>query len=321
VITFDIKKKPFLPSDMKELLSMIKAGSYDIVVSSGSSPMVCLLLFLSGVPIRVGYNTSFISSLLLTNPVTLKKDQYAGAMYHALAEGLVRRFSEKKSGNNDFIPQAIASRQSQEAMNEFLLTKDISDRLSLEPDKNRKQTLILFHPGTSRLAIEKGILKTWSAESWAELACLSNSWAKETKLPLKLILCGGPDDQSIIEEILAVTGEDDVISAYGWTKNLSDLAALIQLSDMMVCVDSAPMHLAVGLGKPLVALFGPTNPYLLLPDRQHFKFVWDNKSASRQMFDGLGVDIAASTVFNTIKELVDQDFLLAEKACRFNSAL
>ncbi|MEM8739636.1 MAG: glycosyltransferase family 9 protein [Planctomycetota bacterium] len=43
------------------------------------------------------------------------------------------------------------------------------------------------------------------------------------------------------------------------------LMALIQSARLLVCNDSAPLHLAVGLDTPTVSLFGPTDPALTGP--------------------------------------------------------
>ncbi len=91
-----------------------------------------------------------------------------------------------------------------------------------------------------------------------------------------------------------------MVSAYGQTKSLADLAALIELCDLMVCVDSAPMHVAIGLRKPLVALFGPFNPALLVPNDPRFKTIWDSRGGTRTMFDRLGVNIPPQEVFEAI---------------------
>lgn len=46
---------------------------------------------------------------------------------------------------------------------------------------------------------------------------------------------------------------------------VGQLMALIQHAKVVVCNDSAPLHLAVGLGTPTVSLFGPTDPALVGP--------------------------------------------------------
>ena len=42
----------------------------------------------------------------------------------------------------------------------------------------------------------------------------------------------------------------------------------IRLSELMVTNDTGPMHVAAALGKPVVALFGPTEPRRTGPYRQ-----------------------------------------------------
>jgi len=251
---FDIKKRPLLPGDLLELCILLREGNYDTVISSGSSPLVGCLLFLSGIRQRIGYSSSFLSKLLLTNSVPLNKNQYAASMYHDLVQGLGLTAVP-------VVPKIRVPPDNELAMQNIVGSHPLK---------------IVIHPGTSRLAIQKGIIKTWPASSWASLI------SKLLKNPdVQVILAGGPDDELTINEIskaiqenLPSTGkQDSFVSAYGLTRSLADLAGLIAVSDLLICVDSAPMHIAVGLNKPLVAIFGPTDPKRLLPDSPNFKFL------------------------------------------------
>src|SRR5207249_7447055 len=49
---------------------------------------------------------------------------------------------------------------------------------------------------------------------------------------------------------------------------LSQLAALIQRAQICVTNDSGPMHLAVALDRPVVSIFGPTDPLWIGPYRR-----------------------------------------------------
>ena len=49
---------------------------------------------------------------------------------------------------------------------------------------------------------------------------------------------------------------------------LGCVAALIERSDLVLCHDSAAMHLGVALGRPLVCIVGPTNPHRTGPYRR-----------------------------------------------------
>ncbi len=261
VVTFDIKKRPLYGPDLIELLTILRAGDYDMVVSSGSSPMVSGLLFLSGIPRRIGYNSNRLARFLLTEPMPLNRYQYAGNMYHDLIADLPGAASALPA-----IPRIKAGASEKESMESLLaqLWRDaghVKGSAVASKSHERDRQRVLIHPGTSRLAILKGLNKTWSAENWCKLAELLSKEAG-----IDVILAGGPDDKEAIEQIQAQLKSDSkVISTYGHTRNLRELVALIDICDLMVCVDSAPMHLAVALGKPVVALFGPTNEAILLP--------------------------------------------------------
>jgi ADP-heptose:LPS heptosyltransferase len=253
VITFDIKKRPLMASDLLDMLSLMRNGNFDVVISSGASPAVAVLLFLSGIPRRIGYNANFLAPFLLTNPAPLNKNQYAASMYHDLVKGLGINVS---AGNP-----------------EICLTSDSRDKVKkLTASLSKTKKRVVIHPGTSQLAIIKGIFKTWPAKDWAKLIELLLQ-EKE----IEVILSGGPDDQKPVESILSalktrsITEDtNNFVSAYGKTKSLAELGALIESSDLLVCVDSAPMHVAVGLNKPVVALFAVTDPKRLLPEDKHF---------------------------------------------------
>ncbi len=315
-ITFDIKKRPLLTSDLMDLLFTIRNGGFDMVLSSGSSPMVSALLYLSGVPVRIGYASNMLSQLTLNKACPLNQSIYAGQMYHSLANGLKElvktesTFAGTTNGGGSslnensetlYLPKIKTESASREAMAKVLARAGLDDRL--EAKASRKNFVVLVHPGTSRLAQEKGIYKTWPAENWSLLAerILKEKTAGNGK-EIKLVLCGGPDDKEIIEAIETKMNNLQVVSTYGQTKSLMDLAALIELSDLFICVDSAPMHVAVGLGSELVALFGPTNPALLLPQAPEFAYVWDNKDNDRSMFDRKGVNLDPDIVFDTVKK-------------------
>ncbi len=250
VITFDIKKRPLMIQDLLELLGLMRNGNFDLVLSSGSSPLVSVLLFLSGIGKRIGYNSNLLSRFLLTNPVPLNKNQYAAGMYHDLVKGL--------GIEDDFLnPQICLSAESRKQIKSLISQKAI--------------TRIVIHPGTSKLAIIKGIFKTWPAKDWAHLIELLLN-----KKNIEVILAGGPDDKEPVDEIVKALNErgiadsDNLVMAYGKTKSLAELGALIEAADLLVCVDSAPMHMAVGLNKKTVALFAVTDPKKLLPNDKCF---------------------------------------------------
>jgi ADP-heptose:LPS heptosyltransferase len=58
-----------------------------------------------------------------------------------------------------------------------------------------------------------------------------------------------------------------VVDLAGMT-TLSELAALIHGSAICITNDSGPMHLAVALDRPVISIFGPTDPVWIGPYRR-----------------------------------------------------
>lgn len=71
-----------------------------------------------------------------------------------------------------------------------------------------------------------------------------------------MILTGGAAGP--LERIRALMTTEAV--NLGGRTTLRELACLYRQADLVVTTDSGPMHLAAGVGTPVVALFGPTNP-------------------------------------------------------------
>jgi lipopolysaccharide heptosyltransferase I len=70
---------------------------------------------------------------------------------------------------------------------------------------------------------------------------------------LRCIVAGGRDTIDLAKAI------PSALNLAGKT-NLPQLVALLERSNLVIANDSGPMHIAAALGKPLVTLFGPTNP-------------------------------------------------------------
>ena len=73
-----------------------------------------------------------------------------------------------------------------------------------------------------------------------------------------VIITCGPGEEAIarrIGELMA--GPAEVFDRPGLS--LGELKSLIRLSDLMVCTDAGPRHIAKAFGVPVVTIFGPTH--------------------------------------------------------------
>jgi len=78
------------------------------------------------------------------------------------------------------------------------------------------------------------------------------------KYGVKIVIFGAANERQIAEEVARQMKNPAIILA-GRT-SLGTLMGLIKECSLLVTNDSGPMHIAAALGKPLVTIFGPTNP-------------------------------------------------------------
>jgi lipopolysaccharide heptosyltransferase II len=96
--------------------------------------------------------------------------------------------------------------------------------------------------------------KRWPVEYFAELACL----LAKNFLNARFAIFGDRKDKSL-GEIISRTAPERCLNLCGQT-SLPEMVEWLRLCHLMVTNDTGPMHMAAALGKPLVALFGPTEP-------------------------------------------------------------
>jgi heptosyltransferase-1 len=76
-------------------------------------------------------------------------------------------------------------------------------------------------------------------------------------LGLRCVLNYGPGEEDVVSSIKVASGEADPVAYNGL---LVQLMALLRNAVCIVGGDTGPLHLAVALGTPAVAIFGPTDP-------------------------------------------------------------
>jgi lipopolysaccharide heptosyltransferase II len=97
--------------------------------------------------------------------------------------------------------------------------------------------------------------KRWPAENFAALVRRLSADNAE----LRFAILGGAEDQPL-GAIIARAAPEQCLDLTGQT-SLPEMVEWLRLSELVVTNDSGPMHVAAALGKPLVAIFGPTEPH------------------------------------------------------------
>ena len=264
VIPFDFKSRSS-PADWANLLGILRDRYYDTVISLGQRWSTGFLMWLTGIPQRIGYSNP-IGNRFLTQSVPLKTEQYAAAMFHDLLQGL--------SVTTPCPDMAID-----------VLRGDVdwaeAERARLGLDQGG---YVLIHGGSSQRSKDKGIDKVYPTAGWK--AMVQEFQTRQPDMPL--VLVEGPDDVEWVADLVSVVSSLKVVQP----GDVGKLAAMIAGASLVVCTDSAPMHLAVSLQVYTVALFGPTDPAKLLPKSDKFLGI--------QSSTGKMSDIAPETIFQKI---------------------
>ncbi|MBQ8635546.1 glycosyltransferase family 9 protein [bacterium] len=242
-IDVDIKAK-----GIKKYLNILKFiistwfKNYDCIISSGKSPFVAIILFLTFIKERIGYDSK--TGFLLTKKIQLNDNQYAGKMYHDLVKPITTNEYENP-------------------------TIKITEKFELKSPLKEKQ-YVCIHPGVSKMSISKNILKCPNIDFWLNL--INGLLAKNKQV----VLLGTKDDKDLIEEILKnenIKNNPNFINYYNQTKNIMEMAYIMQNSECVICVDSAPLHVAVCVKAKIFAIFGPTNEIKLTPKENNIQII------------------------------------------------
>ena len=219
---------------------LARAGRFDIVLETQGLLKSTLLMALSGAPRRlVSPNFGRLGKLFSTEVIALPPgwiyppDRY---LYWAKALGAPLPQQAKLT-----VPQSSADRERADG---FLRDNGIeSDAF-----------LIGLNPGCSAPA------RKWSAENFARTA---QTLADEFP-DARFVLLGGPQDRADTARIAESLPSQRTIDAAGQLP-LRASAALISRCAVLLTNDSGPMHLAVAVETPVVAICGPIAAARRLP--------------------------------------------------------
>jgi len=107
---------------------------------------------------------------------------------------------------------------------------------------------IILQPGA------RWLNKRWPSAYFAELVRRLASFHDD----LRFAILGGSDDGALGAAVAAAAPE----RCLDLTGKLSllEMVECVRLAELMITNDTGPMHVAAAVGKPVVALFGPTEP-------------------------------------------------------------
>ncbi len=210
------------PADLVNLLGIMRDREFDAVISLASGWVTGFLLWLTGIPVRVGYAEQ-PGSLFLTNPVPLKPGQYLAHTYHDLLQGL-----------------GITTPCPDLAIN--VPRKDIDWAEAEQTRLGVKDTgYILLYDEPVEVATP-----TYPASAWQQV--IQGIQARQPEQPV--VILQTPDNSTIVAEVLKLcpTVKATAPAAIG------QQAAMIAAANLVIAPDSAPLQLAIAVQSYTIAL-------------------------------------------------------------------
>jgi heptosyltransferase-2 len=239
---------PFAHGELKlaarwRLGRSLRSRRYDEAVVLPNTFKSALIPFFADIPLRAGFVGELRYGLLnLVHKLDEKRMPLMAERYARLAE---------KPGTRPALPLP----ETRLAIDEANLTVALA-RLGL----SRAKPIAAFCPGA-----EYGPSKRWPARHFAALA------RKLGALGYAVWLFGSEKDRAIGEEI-AVSSEGAANNLCGRT-DLASAIDLLSLAEFVVSNDSGLMHVAAGVGRPVVALYGSSSPEHTPPLARSFRIV------------------------------------------------
>jgi heptosyltransferase-1 len=235
------------------LVATLRAAEYDLALDLQGQLRSAVFAFASGAPVRIGFDKPRADrwkTLSRKIPAEAKKHAWQGARegsYLAYTDHIslptldahpVERYLgvAPMLGLDDGAPDFA-----------FPIPAEASTRIDALLDYYgvAKTRLVAVAPGTVWET------KQWQSGGFAEVA------RHFLKKKLAVVLIGSDRERAICDEIAGLA--KGTVNLAGET-TLPELAALLRRATICVTNDSGPMHLAVALGRPVVAVFGPTDP-------------------------------------------------------------
>ncbi|WP_341527338.1 glycosyltransferase family 9 protein [Nostoc sp. UHCC 0302] len=234
VLSFDYKDRNSM-ADWGNLVGTIRDREYDVAISARQSWLVSLLLWLTGIPKRIGYQGK--GAVFLTDLVPLKTAQYAAAAYHDLLQPF---------GVNAPTPELKVNVPKPDI--EWAQTEQ--KRLGVH-----ETGYVLIYSGSDELS-------HYPVKNWRQI--IQDLQNKQPDLPVVIIK--EPDDEKFVRSLLASTPNLKVISP----NDIGKLTAIIGGASLFLSTESAPLHLSVAVQTYTIALLGSTDPTKLLPKSDKF---------------------------------------------------
>ena len=249
VLVVEYRSKHCSFSDTIKLIKDIRSRKFDLSISLDAKLRSILPVFIAGIPIRVIaadiFKTTSFRKKLCTHVITPSCDVYKSHQSE-IFQSIIHRFTDIKGSKLPVMS-------------------------NIEPVNKEKARRLMDSLPQHHYKVALCVKGTFPLKDWgqAKFAALLNEL--NTKYDCAFFIIGAPGDRSYADEIIKRTSVP-VANFCGLT-NLVDLAALLDLTDLFITVDTGATHIASTRKVPIVAIYGCTSPTRWHPLNERYAIV------------------------------------------------
>ncbi len=251
VFSFDFRDRNSL-ADWGNFVGMLRDREYDVAISYCSNWFVGLLLWLAGIPKRIGYKGK--SSSFLTDTIERNTNQYAPQVYHDVL---------KLIGISTPAPELSLN-----------LPKSDIDWVKAQEQRLGISDIgyVLIYPGnTSTTETTNNI---YPVANWVQIM---REFAQKQP-EMSIIAIQEPDDIPLVREMKEYFPQLKIVI----TDNVGQLAAMIASANLLLCTESAILQIAIAVQTYTIVLTGAGRSSLIVPNSEKFLAI---ESSSSQIAD------------------------------------
>lgn len=263
-----------------ELKAKLEPYKFDVAVDVQGRLITGLVLLASGAPIRLGLGGTKELNWLFTNYKIKPSTDHVIKRYVEVAQLLKEAVTKQNNLETPLKP--VDNGLDHETLHTVSAKKmyhmDFYVPSKLHTWAEEQWKTIDNHSSLNRGEVEKPLrvglvlgtswaTKEWPQEKWYSLI-------KSLQYRANFVCLGGPKEATQYKPLmdsLAAEGIDQIMLNMLGKTTLQEVGALIESCDIVVTADTGSLHIALALDKPVVALFGPTDPKLWGPLTGTFK--------------------------------------------------
>jgi heptosyltransferase-1 len=214
---------------VRKIVRRLRSQTWGAAIDYQGLWKAAFLPFFGGVPRRIGFSSQTV------------REYGVPILYSDRVDAKTQHIADQ---NGELSLRAGARR----GVGEFSLCVNENDARQVSADLQKRgiTRYVVLSPGGG-----------WRSKCWPvdRFGALCERIAREMALPC--IVNYGPGEQQLADAVLA---SHTIGNSIAYDGELGPLMALLRNAECIVGGDTGPLHLAVALRTPVVALFGPTDP-------------------------------------------------------------